>query len=54
LRGAKIDVLVNAAGSARHSAAIDTQREDYNRVIEINTRAVYFVSTAAAKKHNAS
>ncbi len=45
----EIDVLVNAAGSARHSAAIDTQREDYDRVMEINTRAAYFVSTAAAK-----
>ena len=43
------DVVVNAAGMARHSAAIETQTEDYDAVMDVNMRGAYFVSTEAAK-----
>lgn len=43
------DVVLNSAGMARHSAAIDTQPEDFDAVMGINLRAAYFLSTAAAR-----
>lgn len=43
------DVIVNAAGFAKHSAALDTQPDDYDAVMGINLRAAYFLSTAAAQ-----
>ncbi|MEX3010604.1 SDR family NAD(P)-dependent oxidoreductase [Hoeflea sp. TYP-13] len=44
-----IDVVVNAAGLARHSPALETTPEDYNAVMNLNLRAAYFLSTAAAR-----
>ena len=43
------DVVVNAAGLARHSAALETDPADYDAVMDINVRAAYFLSTAAAR-----
>ncbi|MEL6621071.1 MAG: SDR family oxidoreductase [Pseudomonadota bacterium] len=46
---APFDVVVNSAGLARHSAAIDTVPEDYDAVMNVNLRAAYFLSTVAAR-----
>ena len=43
------DVLVNSAGSARHSAAVETTAEDFDAVLAINVRGAYFLSQAVAK-----
>lgn len=42
------DVVVNSAGVARHSAALDTTPEDYDEVMNLNLRAAYFLSVSAA------
>lgn len=49
LQGQRLDVVVNSAGLARHSPAMDTTPEDFDAVIGINLRAAYFLSVAAAK-----
>ncbi|OYX43003.1 MAG: 3-oxoacyl-ACP reductase [Rhodobacterales bacterium 32-67-9] len=46
---APFDIVVNSAGLARHSAAVDTRPEDFDAVMAINLRAAYFLSTAAAR-----
>ena len=43
------DVLVNAAGLARHGPATDTNPADYDAVFAVNTRAAYFLTQAVAK-----
>lgn len=43
------EVLVNAAGTARHSAATETTLEDYDAVMDLNVRGAYFVTRAVAK-----
>ena len=45
----KIDIVVNAAGQARHSPAIETKIEDFDAVMEVNLKSAYFISTTAAK-----
>jgi NAD(P)-dependent dehydrogenase (short-subunit alcohol dehydrogenase family) len=44
------DVLVNSAGLARHSPAIDTTPEDYDVVTNLNFRAAYFLTRSVAKR----
>lgn len=43
------DVLVNSAGLARHSPAIDTSEEDYDAVSNLNVKGAYFLTRAVAK-----
>ncbi|NND91118.1 MAG: SDR family oxidoreductase [Granulosicoccus sp.] len=43
------DVLVNSAGMARHSAALETDPEDYDVVMNLNLRGAYFLSIRVAK-----
>ena len=43
------DVVLNSAGLARHSAAIETTPEDFDAVMAINLRSAYFLSSAAAR-----
>ncbi|WP_204115798.1 SDR family NAD(P)-dependent oxidoreductase [Shimia biformata] len=43
------DVVVNSAGLARHSPAIETTVEDFDAVMSINLRSAYFLSAFAAK-----
>ncbi len=43
------DVLVNSAGLARHSPAINTSEADYDAVTNVNVRAAYFLTRAVAK-----
>lgn len=47
--GRVFDVVVNSAGTARHSPAIETKPEDFDAVTDINLRAAYFLSAYAAK-----
>lgn len=42
-------VLVNSAGMARHSPALETEPEDYDAVMAVNTRAAYFLAQEAAR-----
>ena len=43
------DVLVNNAGTSRHSAMIETTVEDFDAVASINFRGAYFVMQAVAR-----
>lgn len=43
------DILVNSAGLAIHSPAIDTQEADYDTVMGLNIKGAYFLTTAVAK-----
>jgi NAD(P)-dependent dehydrogenase (short-subunit alcohol dehydrogenase family) len=44
------DVLVNSAGLARHTPAIDTTPSDYDAVTDLNVRAAFFLTRAVAKR----
>ena len=43
-------ILVNSAGLARHSPAIDTDPDDFDAVVSINLRSAYFLATSAARR----
>jgi NAD(P)-dependent dehydrogenase (short-subunit alcohol dehydrogenase family) len=43
------DILVNAAGLARHSPATDTTQDDYDAVTDLNVKAAFFLTRAVAK-----
>ena len=43
------DVLVNNAGLARHSPALDTTPDDFDAVAGLNLRATYFLSQTVAR-----
>ncbi len=45
-----IDILVNSAGLARHSPALETTAEDFDAVTGINIKAAYFLAQAAARQ----
>jgi len=45
-----IDILVNSAGLARHSKALETTPEDFDTVSEINIKAAYFLAQAGARQ----
>jgi 2-deoxy-D-gluconate 3-dehydrogenase len=51
---APFDVVLNSAGLARHSAAVDTTSQDYDAVMGLNLKGAYFLSTYAAKALMAS
>lgn len=46
---APFDCLVNSAGLARHSPALDTRPGDFDAVMAVNLRAAYFLATNAAR-----
>lgn len=43
------DVLVNSAGLARHSPALNTTPEDFDAVMNVNVRAAYFLAQTVAQ-----
>ncbi len=43
------DVLVNSAGLARHSPALDTTPADYDAAMALNLRAAYFLTREVAR-----
>lgn len=43
------DILVNSAGTAKHSPALETQVADYDQVMDINVRGAYFLTREVAK-----
>jgi NAD(P)-dependent dehydrogenase (short-subunit alcohol dehydrogenase family) len=45
---APFDVLVNAAGLARHSPAVATTPSDYDAAFDLNVRAAYFLTREIA------
>ena len=47
---APVDILVNSAGLARHSPALETTSEDFDAVSAINIKAAYFLAQTAAKQ----
>lgn len=44
-----LDIFVNSAGLARHTAAIDTDAADFDAVMNVNLRGAYFAAQAVAK-----
>jgi len=43
------DILLNSAGAARHSRAVDTTAPDFDAVMNLNLRGAYFLTQAVAK-----
>lgn len=43
------DIILNAAGLARHGPALETQPEDFDAVASLNLKSAYFLSAWAAK-----
>ena len=44
------DILVNSAGGARHSPAVDTTQQDFDFAVGLNFRAAYFLTRTVAKR----
>ncbi|MFK7865917.1 MAG: SDR family NAD(P)-dependent oxidoreductase [Alphaproteobacteria bacterium] len=42
------DVLINSAGMARHSAALDAQETDFDAVSDLNLKGAFFLTQAVA------
>ncbi len=42
------DVMVNSAGMARHSPAMDTSQDDFDAVTNLNIKSAYFLTQAVA------
>ncbi|MGD8174768.1 2-dehydro-3-deoxy-D-gluconate 5-dehydrogenase KduD [Marinimicrobium sp. ARAG 43.8] len=49
-RFGKLDILVNNAGTIRRSDAIDFNEQDWDDVINVNLRTVFFLCQAAARQ----
>ncbi len=43
------DILVNSAGLALHSAALETSEDDFDAVSDLNIKGAYFLTQAVAK-----
>ncbi|MEP2530419.1 SDR family oxidoreductase [Shimia sp.] len=43
------DILVNSAGLARHSPAVETTETDFDAVSDLNVKGAYFLTQAIAK-----
>jgi 2-deoxy-D-gluconate 3-dehydrogenase len=45
----KVDILINSAGIIRRAPAIDYGEQDWDEVMAVNSRAVFFLCQAAAR-----
>ncbi|MBB5519389.1 2-dehydro-3-deoxy-D-gluconate 5-dehydrogenase KduD [Amphiplicatus metriothermophilus] len=45
-----VDILVNNAGVIRRNDALDFTQEDWDEVLDVNLKTVFFLSQAAAKR----
>ncbi len=43
------DILVNSAGMARHTPALETLEDDFDAVADLNIKAAYFLTQAVAQ-----
>lgn len=50
LKNGPFEILLNSAGQARHSAALDTTPDDFDAVMNVNTRGAYFLTQTIAKE----
>ncbi|GGK37683.1 SDR family NAD(P)-dependent oxidoreductase [Salinarimonas ramus] len=48
-REGPFDILVNAAGMARHGPALETREDDFDAVMNVNLRGTYFLTQAVAR-----
>ena len=48
-RHGPFDILLNAAGIARHGPALETTPEDYDAVMAVNLKGAYFLTRAVAR-----
>ncbi|HSD75323.1 MAG TPA: 2-dehydro-3-deoxy-D-gluconate 5-dehydrogenase KduD [Steroidobacteraceae bacterium] len=48
-KGGRLDILVNNAGVIRRNEALDFTEEDWDSVLDLNLRTVFFLSQAAAR-----
>ena len=48
--GPAFDVMVNSAGTAKHSPAVETQPADFDFATNLNFRAAYFLTRTVAKR----
>lgn len=46
---AQMDILVNNAGLARDTTALDQTEDDWDSVIDLNLKSMFFISQAAAR-----
>ena len=49
--GGNVDILVNNAGIIKRADALDVTEEDWDTVINLNQRLVFFLSQKSAKKY---
>jgi len=49
LKGPAFDVVVNSAGTAHPATALETTPKDFDRVMDLNLRSAYFLSTWTAE-----
>jgi 2-dehydro-3-deoxy-D-gluconate 5-dehydrogenase len=47
----KFDILVNNAGTIRRSPAIEFSEKDWDAVLDVNLKSLFFLSQAAAKQY---
>jgi 2-deoxy-D-gluconate 3-dehydrogenase len=48
-KGGRLDILVNNAGIIRRNEALDLTEEDWDAVLDLNLKTVFFLSQAAAR-----
>jgi NAD(P)-dependent dehydrogenase (short-subunit alcohol dehydrogenase family) len=48
-RYGKLDILVNSAGTQKEAAAVDLTEADWDRVVDLNLKAAFFMAQAVAR-----